>query len=178
MKRVAKHKRSAGLGRRHAGQAAKRCLRATAANLGATDCCAGSRAFRRFWISENPFFHSTFQTISFSCLVFRHLAAPVCFLNRGGEVSVCLPVFRCYTLPEIQAREVRNRAFRKSHSGGQDQLYRHVRRVLRAGRSADRASELVGFLHWRCDRNHAHCLWDCEAAGLFFQGPVPAGLSV
>ena len=38
-------------------------------------------------ISENSFFHSSFQTISFSCLVFRHLSAPVCFLNKGGEVS-------------------------------------------------------------------------------------------
>ena len=37
MKRVAKHQRSAGLGRRHAGRAAKRCLRATAANLGFFD---------------------------------------------------------------------------------------------------------------------------------------------
>ena len=38
MKRVAKHKRSAGLGRRRAAvRAAKRCLRALTANLGLFD---------------------------------------------------------------------------------------------------------------------------------------------
>ena len=40
MKRVAKHKRSVGLGRRHAGRAAKRCLRARAANFGFFDSLA------------------------------------------------------------------------------------------------------------------------------------------
>ncbi len=37
MKRVAKHQRSAGFGRRRAGRAAKHCLRATEANLGFFD---------------------------------------------------------------------------------------------------------------------------------------------